>query len=181
MRILQESVKVVNKTETEHHSAPFGLRTVAVFEFVKGLLVLLVGVGVLSLIHRDVQFEAERIVEWLHFNPARHYPAVFIELASRLTDQRLWLLAGGAMLYAIIRFVETYGLWHARPWAEWFAVISAGLYLPIEVVHAYNKKSLIGTGVFLLNLAIVLYLGRLLLLNHRRRLEQMRQKQAADA
>ena len=109
-----------------HHKAPLGLRTVAVFEFAKGLLVLMAGLGLLSLIHGDAQTVAENIVRLLHLNPARRYPRVFIEAASRLTDTRLWFLALAAAIYAAVRFVETYGLWHERPWAEWFAVLSAG-------------------------------------------------------
>lgn len=161
-------LEVVNKAENGH-KAPLGLRTVAIFELAKGLLVLAVGLGVLSLLHRDVGDVAEDIVRWLHFDPARHYPAVFIDAASKLTDSRLWLLSFGAMIYAAIRFLETYGLWHERSWAEWFAVLSAGLYLPVEVYHVFHSPSWVGLGVLSVNLIIVIYLGRLLAAAHHRK------------
>ena len=100
------------------HKAPLGLRTVAVFEAAKGLIVLLAGLGLLSLIHRDAQSVAEEIVKMLHLNPARQYPRIFIDVASKLTDARLWFLSLAALIYATVRFVETYGLWHELPWAE---------------------------------------------------------------
>jgi len=82
----------INPSNTSHA----GLKAVAMFEALKGLLVLLAGFGLLALVHHDVQAFVERIVVHLHLNPARHYPRVFIEAAGRLTDARLWLLAAGA-------------------------------------------------------------------------------------
>ena len=78
-----------------------GVRTVAVFEAAKGLLVLVAGFSLLSLVHHDVQHTAETIVRHLHLNPARHYPRVFIEAAGRVSNSRLWLLAGGAFAYSL--------------------------------------------------------------------------------
>ncbi len=140
----------------------------AIFEFAKGLLVLLAGLGLLSLIHGDAQTVAENIVRLLHLNPARRYPRVFIEAASRLTDTRLWFLALAAAVYAAVRFVETYGLWHERPWAEWFAVLSAGIYLPVELYHLINKPSFLSVAVLLVNAGIVAYLGYLLAVTYRK-------------
>ena len=117
---------------TPHGNTDAGLRTVATFEAAKGLAVMLAGFGVLSLIHHDAQRAAETLVRHLHLNPARHYPSVFIEAARQATDSRLWLLASGAFAYACVRGVEAYGLWRARAWAEWFAILSGGLYLPVE-------------------------------------------------
>src|SRR5262245_56401065 len=104
-----------------------GLKAVAVFEALKGLAVILAGVGLLALIHRDAQAFAERLVLHLHLNPARHYPRVFIEAVSRLTDVNLWALAAGAFAYSALRFTEAFGLWRARPWAEWIGIVSGGV------------------------------------------------------
>jgi len=65
--------------------------------------------------------------------------------------------------------VAAYGLWHERPWAEWFAVICAALYVPVEIHHLCYRPSLILAGILIVNLAIIAYLGRLLQANHRRR------------
>jgi uncharacterized membrane protein (DUF2068 family) len=144
------------------HKAPLGLRTVAIFEAAKGMIVLLAGLGLLSLIHRDAQSVAEEIVRLMHLNPARRYPRIFIDYAGNLTDARLWLLSLAALIYSTVRFVETYGLWHERPWAEWFAVISAGLYLPVEVIHLIDKPNFVSIAVLSVNVGIVAYLAYLL-------------------
>jgi len=65
-----------------------GLKAAAVFEALKGLLVILAGLGLLAFVHCDAQPFAERLALYLHLNPARHYPRIFIEAAGRLTDAR---------------------------------------------------------------------------------------------
>ena len=77
------------------------MRVVAAFEAGKGALVLLAGLGLLSLIHRDIQAVAEHIVRMGHLNPASHYPRVFIEAASRVTDGYLWAMAGAERRLAL--------------------------------------------------------------------------------
>jgi len=124
-------------------------------EATKGILVLVVGFGLLSLVHHDVQRFAERLVAHLHLNPAAHYPRIFIDLAHKVTDARLSLLAAGAALYSMARFIEAYGLWFARRWAEWFAAISAGIYVPFELFELYERVSWLSLGALTLNLTIV--------------------------
>jgi uncharacterized membrane protein (DUF2068 family) len=155
----------VKQKSSLHHY--FGLRAVAVFEFAKGLIVLLIGVGVVYLIHGDVEIEAETILRTLHLDPAWHYSRKFIEAASKMTDARLWLLAGFALAYATFRLVEAYGLWYERHWAEWLAAISAGLYVPVEIYHLFKHFTLIRLGVLLGNLLIVAYLVYVLRENDR--------------
>ena len=144
---------------TTRRATVAGLRTVAVFEAAKGFLVMAAGVGLLSLLHHDLQRTAESIVRHLHLNPARHYPRVFIEAATRVTDTRLWLLASGAFAYAVARGVEAYGLWRARAWAEWFAILSGVLYLPVETYALVHHASALKAFVLLINLAIVAYVS----------------------
>ena len=102
-----------------------GLHVVALFEGAKGLLVLLVGCGLLTFIHRDVHEAALRLVEHLHLNPASHYPQVFLDLTERLNDTRLWSMAIAAAVYSAVRMVEAVGLWLRKSWAEWFALLDA--------------------------------------------------------
>jgi uncharacterized membrane protein (DUF2068 family) len=109
------------------------LRAIAVFEGAKGAVVLAAGFGLLLLVHRDLQTIAEHMVQHSHLDPASRYPRIFIDLAARTTDARLWLLALGAAGYAAVRFVEAYGLWHAKPWAEGFAAAAGAIYIPFEI------------------------------------------------
>lgn len=140
-----------------------GMRVVAVFEAAKGALVLLAGLGLLALIHRDVEAIAERIVRFGHLNPASHYPRIFIEAASHVTDGHLWAMAAGAAMYAVVRVIEAYGLWHERRWAEWFAMVAGGLYLPVEIYEVFHRFTWIKVGILATNVAIVAYMAYALL------------------
>jgi len=151
-----------------------GMRLVAAFEAGKGALVLLAGLGLLSLIHRDVEAVADHIVRMGHLNPASHYPRIFIEAASRVTDGRLWAMAAAAFMYSVVRCIEAYGLWHERRWAEWFALVAGGMYLPIEIFELFHRFTAIKLCVFGTNVLIVAYMGYALL--HGAKLDRERQR-----
>jgi uncharacterized membrane protein (DUF2068 family) len=135
-----------------------GIRTVALFEAFKGLIVLIAGFAILRIVHQDLQVIADQIVKHLHMNPARHYPRIFLDAVAGLSDARIRNLAAFAFFYSVVRFVEAYGLWHLKTWAEWFAILSGGIYIPIELIGIIRHATVIKGSIFALNLFIVLYL-----------------------
>ncbi|MFH0343611.1 MAG: DUF2127 domain-containing protein [Chromatiales bacterium] len=139
-----------------------GVYIVAWLEAAKGGLVLLVGFGLLAVVHQDIQAMAEQLVRRFHLNPANHYPQIFIHALSAATEARLWFLACTALAYAIIRFIEAYGLWHEKRWAEWFAAASGGIYIPIEVYELWQGVTWAKTCMLVLNTVIVAYMSHVL-------------------
>ena len=135
-----------------------GLRAVAVFEALKGAIVLVAGFGLMRLVHRDVAYAAEALVDRLHLNAAKKFPHIFLDLAANASDAQLWGLAALAMAYAALRFAEAYGLWHGRRWGEWIAAVSGGIYVPIEVYELARGVSWIKVGALLLNAVVVAYM-----------------------
>jgi uncharacterized membrane protein (DUF2068 family) len=131
------------------------VRVVALLEAAKGILVIVTGLGALSLIHHDTQQFAERLVGHLHLNPAKHYPQIFIDAAAHLTDSRLWMLAAFAATYGLVRFTEAYGLWRGRSWAEWFATISGSIYVPFELYELYRRVDWLSLAALVVNLLVV--------------------------
>jgi uncharacterized membrane protein (DUF2068 family) len=81
---------------------------------------------------------------------------------ARATNHHTGQIAALGLVYALIRLAEGYGLWWGKHWAEWFAVISACLYLPWEFMHFARHPRPFTAGVILFNLALIYYLGRLL-------------------
>ena len=138
---------------------PVGLRVVALFEGAKGVLVLITGIGLLAFIHRDLHNAAEEVVRHFHLNPAHHYPRIFLDAAARVNDTHLWLLALSAFLYAVVRFIEAFGLWHRKLWAAWFGVLSGSIYIPVELFEVARGLSWAKLTVLSVNLAVVAYLG----------------------
>lgn len=136
-----------------------GLRTVALFEALKGVLALLLGYGLFSLAHKDVGEFAEHLIRHLHLNPGRHISQAILHAADRVTEGKVIALAFGALAYATVRFIEAYGLWHTREWAEWFALLSGCLYLPWEIYELLRRATPIRWGLLLINIGIVLYMA----------------------
>ena len=159
-----------------------GIRAIAVLEATKGLIVLAAGIGALDFIGRDTEQAAEEIVRQFHLNPAHMIPRIFIAIAQNATPAHLWMLAAGAAAYALVRFVEAYGLWRERLWAEWFAVISGTIYIPWEIWELLKGISWSRVGLLAVNLLVVGYLIWALLKNRekaRKRTEMMAGRRAA--
>lgn len=113
-----------------------GLRAIAAFEMTKGAAVLAAGVGAMS----------------------NRLPRMIADTLSEMPIIELSWLAVAAALYALVRFVEAYGLWHRRRWAEWFAAVSWAVYLPVEIWALLREATRIKGALLALNLGIVLFL-----------------------
>jgi uncharacterized membrane protein (DUF2068 family) len=137
-----------------------GVRTVATVELAKGIIVVLAGLGVLSMRHKDIWGVTESFLEFFHLNPHHHhhFVGVFVALMHQVSDVRLWKIATVAAVYVILRFVEAYGLWHVRPWAEWLAFASGALYIPFEAADLWRRLTWFRVLVIVVNLLIVLYM-----------------------
>jgi uncharacterized membrane protein (DUF2068 family) len=142
------------------------LRAVAAFELFKGIFVLLMGLCALLLVRRDAWVIAESILALLHINTDRRFAQLFLDFADNITDARLWAAARIAFGYSILRFAEAYGLWKARPWAEWVALVAGTLLLPFEVRELLRGITWLRSLMFIGNVAIVFYMFYLLRSGH---------------
>ena len=159
------------------HSHRQGLRTIALFEALKGAIVLVLGFGLLSFLGPDDARFYEQVVLRMHLDPANHYLRLFLQTISEVSDTRLWIMTGFAVFYSAVRFLEAYGLWHERRWAEWFAALSGGVYIPIEIYELVQRVTWLRFGALLLNTVVVAYM--VWLLTERRRLAQSEKQQVA--
>lgn len=151
------------------HQTPLALRGIALFEAAKGLLALAAAGGIISLRHTDLQAATVAFLLRHRIDPEGRYTHLFVESVAKATNHGVGAIAGLAFAYGLIRLVEGYGLWQGKHWAEWLAVISAGLYLPLEFQHFTHHATLLSAGVIGFNIALVLYMARLL---NRQRAEQ---------
>ena len=134
------------------------MHVIAIFEAVKGVLALAAGFGILSLIHRDIAAFADDLIEILHLISEGHLAHRIVETVTKLNPANIKIFFALSLVYAAIRFTEAYGLWRLRAWAEWFAIISGSIYVPIEVYEIFQKPTVFRVFVLLVNIAIVVYL-----------------------
>ena len=135
------------------------LRAIAIFEAIKGLAALIAIIGVVDLMHHDVRHLAEELIGRFRLSPDGRYSSIILHYADLLPGQNLhalmWLAAG----YITLRFLEAYGLWRDRAWAEWLAALSGAIYVPIEVHHVMQKASIVNAVVLLANVLVVVFMA----------------------
>jgi uncharacterized membrane protein (DUF2068 family) len=78
--------------------------------------------------------------------------------ALQLSPGTIKLLAILLICYAAIEIVEGFGLWQGRRWGEYFAMVATSLGLPYEIYDLATKFGVTALVLFLINLALVVYL-----------------------
>jgi uncharacterized membrane protein (DUF2068 family) len=131
------------------------LRTVALMEFAKGVAVLAAAISLYWVDPTDV---VGAFLDFLHISPDRPIAQMLLHSADSLGNARLWSVILIACIYSALRFAEAVGLWRARPWAEWIALVSGAMYLPFEVFKLAHKISPLHVSILLINLAVVAYM-----------------------
>lgn len=137
-----------------HH----GLRAIATFETLKGLIALLALLAVIDLIHRDVRALAAHWIAVFDLEPNAHLTSVLLEYADKLPQADVQALAMVAVAYAALRFVEAWGLWHDMLWAEYLGAASGGIYVPFELYELIEQPGWTTAVVLAVNVFIVGYL-----------------------
>jgi uncharacterized membrane protein (DUF2068 family) len=131
------------------------LRAVAVYEALKGIVVLLTGVALVLGLHRDIAYIAERIIAGLHINPTSRFARMLLSVTAHVTSGQLWAFAGFTVVYALLRFAMAYGLWFERRWGEWLVACSAAIYLPLELYELFNEVTWVMIVVIVANVLII--------------------------
>jgi uncharacterized membrane protein (DUF2068 family) len=134
------------------------LRLIALFKFVKVLLLVSVGVGAFKLLHKNMAIEAEHWIDMLGLNPGNHYVDKVLEKAANLTPHKIKLLGVGSFIYAGLFLTEGTGLWLAKRWGEWVTVIITSSLVPVEIYEIHRHPNAIKISVLIINVAIVTYL-----------------------
>ena len=139
----------------EHRARRQALRSVALLELIKGIVVLAAAISLYWLDPSDV---AGAFLNYLHISPDRHFAHMLFRLADRLSNVKLWHVVLVASVYSGLRFAEAFGLWRGRAWAEWVALVSGAIYLPYEIDRLAHRVSLLHVSIFLFNLALVAFM-----------------------
>jgi uncharacterized membrane protein (DUF2068 family) len=135
-----------------------GFRFVACFEAPEGLVVP-AGLGASSLLHRDAQDLAESLVHEGWLAHGHRIAGIILRVASHVNDATLWLIAAAALVYSLARFIEAYGLFRQREWAEWFALFSTLIYLPWELLALVHRPTADRYGLVIVNAGLACYPG----------------------
>jgi uncharacterized membrane protein (DUF2068 family) len=135
-----------------------GLFLIAAFKLIKGLSLLVIGIGALKLLHKDVAAEAERWINFLRVDPENHYIQKLLEKFDLVTDRKLKEVSIATFFYSALLLTEGIGLALRKRWAEYFTIITTASLLPLEIYEIVKKVTIAKIALLLVNLAVVVYL-----------------------
>jgi uncharacterized membrane protein (DUF2068 family) len=139
----------------QHHT---GIVLIASFKVVKGILLLLLGLGLLRLVHAEIATLFSQLLESLHLNADSRILHALVLKVDALQPDSVLTMSVVSLAYAGLLLTEGLGLWFERSWAAYLTVISMSLFLPFELYEVIRRVTALRIGVLLLNLAIVFYL-----------------------
>jgi uncharacterized membrane protein (DUF2068 family) len=134
------------------------LLLIALFKLTKGVLLLIVGIGALRLLHRDV---AETVTHWidiLRVDPDNRHIHRLLARVFAITPAQLRAASVGTFFYAGLLLTEGTGLLLRKRWAEYFTIITTAGLIPLEIYELVHRVTAAKIVVFLINVAIVVYL-----------------------
>ena len=135
-----------------------GLAFIAWFKVVKGLLLLLAGLGLLKLIHAEIATLFSLLIEALHLHADSRILHALVLKVDALQPHTVLVMGVISLGYAGLLLIEGVGLWFEASWAAYLTLISTSLLLPFELYEVLQQVSALRIGVLLLNLVIVGYL-----------------------
>lgn len=131
---------------------------IAGLKVVKGVLLLVTGLGLLKLVHAEVATLFSQLLETLNLDDHSRLLRFLVLKVDALQPQNVLTMSVASLAYAGLLLTEGLGLWFERAWAANLTVIATSLFIPFELYELYERLTVPRIGVLLLNLVIVVYL-----------------------
>jgi len=135
-----------------------GLMAIGIFKLIKGLLLVVVGIGVFKLVHHDIVEVLSRWVGVVHVDPDNKYFHSVVTRLWAVDDHKLKEVGAGTFFYAGLFLTEGLGLVFRKTWAEYFTIIVTGSFIPVEMYLMTQHLTAARVVATLLNIGIVWYL-----------------------
>jgi uncharacterized membrane protein (DUF2068 family) len=131
---------------------------IGAFKILEGTFFVLLGLGVVRLLHRDVGDLLLRLALALRIDPESHFVNLLLDKVQLLTPHKMRLISAGIFLKAGLDYLEGIGLAMEKTWAEWLTIAITASFLPWEVFEIIRRFTWVKVGITLLNVLVLLYL-----------------------
>jgi uncharacterized membrane protein (DUF2068 family) len=142
-----------------HHDQ--GLVLIAAYKLVHALLFVLIGVGALRLLHKDIGDLLAALARHLRFNPESRFVDFILDKASLLNDPLLRRIEAAAFAYAGLSLAEGIGLYLEKTWAKFLTLAITASFLPLECFEVLRRLTWIRMSLLTINLLVFVYLLKL--------------------
>jgi uncharacterized membrane protein (DUF2068 family) len=146
------------KKPPSKQSSSFVLILIGLFKLFKALLLIALGIGAIKLLHKDLSSTAMHWIQVLRVDPDNRLIHGVLVKIFRVTPKQLKELSVGTFLYAGVFLTEGLGLLLRKHWAEYFTIISTGLFIPLEIYELARHFTVLKLSVATVNVLIVWYL-----------------------
>jgi uncharacterized membrane protein (DUF2068 family) len=127
---------------------------------IRGTLLVILSMGLMSLINKDLGILGNQVAEALNLDVDKHYINLALRKIAMINGRMILGISLGALLYGLLDLIQAYGLHRRKRWAEYLTVIAIGFFIPLELYEVLQKQTLVRFGALGLNIAIVIFLIR---------------------
>jgi uncharacterized membrane protein (DUF2068 family) len=146
-----------------------GLVVIITYKLVKGVLWLVLAATIVVMMQMGLGDHLVGLARHLRLH-AHPWSLALADLAVKASSRRsLWKIAFALVADGSLTLLEGWSLFHGRWWGPWLVVVATGSLLPVEVAALIHRPHLVRALIFLVNVAIVVYLARKALREHRER------------
>ena len=131
---------------------------IGVFKLLQAALFILLGIGAIRLLHKDLMSVADHFILAMRFNPESHFVNLILEKVAMIDPRRLRQISAVIFAVAALDIIEGTGLVLERAWAEFVTLILTASFLPWEIFEILRHHTWIRLGLTVINLAVVIYL-----------------------
>jgi uncharacterized membrane protein (DUF2068 family) len=135
-----------------------GLLLIAIFKLVKAALLVIVGIGALTLLHKDMATAVSGLHDLLHVDEHNHFIHGLLSRLLLVDDRKLEAISAGSFFYAALLGTEGVGLLLRKRWAEYLTIIATASFIPLEIYELVKHFSTGKILVLVINLGVVIYL-----------------------
>jgi len=139
-----------------------GLRIIALFKFVKVLLLIATSYGVHKLLDAQI---VERLYSWVSTlsddRLERRLIVRALDWVEDLGAKRMEIFVAVTVAYTAVALIEGIGLWMRKRWAEWLTTVFTASLIPFELWDLIKRPPghrLPIVATLLVNIIIVAYL-----------------------
>ncbi len=115
------------------------LYLIVAIKLIKGVLLLLIALGVFALAGKDLEDLFDRFLRWVHLDPEGRFFAALGDRLSTITPANVKKAALVPFLYGLFLLVGGTGLALRAKWAIWLAIGESAFFIPIEIYELIRK------------------------------------------
>jgi uncharacterized membrane protein (DUF2068 family) len=134
------------------------IMAIGIWKLVEGALFIILGIGALKLLHKDLVDVVTRFIIDLGRDPEGHFASLILDKVALIDPHRMRQISLAIFAGAGLHLLEGVGLVLRKVWAEYVTLILTASFLPWELFEIIRHVTWLRIVLMLLNIAVVVYL-----------------------